>query len=167
MSFIQLATGTGGEKLHTDEISDEHLQVCKLAYGPDGTGTDVQDSAPLPVASLERSGEIYDGTAVCEVKRAAISVTGSEDNTLVAAVTSKKIRVVSMVFYPTAALGARFESGAGGAALTGIMQLATKEPLVLQHNKHGHFETAAGALLNLELTTSTAGYGFLNYIEAS
>jgi len=85
------------------------------------------------------------------------------DNTVVAAVTGKIIRVTSYFIVATAATTVRFESGAGGTALTGAMSLAANGILQASHDPTGHFQTASGALLNLELTGAAQGY--LKYIE--
>jgi hypothetical protein len=97
------------------------------------------------------------------VERVAIAATGT-DNTLVAAISGKKIRVLQLVMVASAALVARFESGTGGTALTGQMSLAANQLFTLPYSPHGWFETAAGSLLNLELSTS-ACHGFLIYAE--
>jgi len=58
------------------------------------------------------------------VKHAKIDAASSGDNTLVAAVTGKKIRVLAAFFTMTGtAVTIRFEDGAGGTALTGQMEL--------------------------------------------
>lgn len=85
------------------------------------------------------------------------------NSTIVAAVATKKIRVLSCVLVATAAVTARFESTSGGAALTGVMPLAIDGQLILPYNPHGWFETVAGELLNLELGASLAVDGVLNY----
>jgi len=58
-----------------------------------------------------------------DVKYAVIDA-ASGDTSLVAAVTGKKIRVISFMLVGGGAATARFESGAGGTALTGQMLLA-------------------------------------------
>lgn len=86
------------------------------------------------------------------------------DNTLVAAVTGKKIRVHA--FFLVATGGANtiaFESGAGGSALTGDMDIGDNGQFVLPYSPAGWFETAAAALLNLELSAGTAVAGGLVY----
>jgi hypothetical protein len=103
-----------------------------------------------------------------EAQYAAVSAADLGDNTLVAAVTARQLRVLAFVL--VAAGGAntvRFESGAGGTALTGQMDLAADGQLVAPYNPAGWFETAAGALLNLELSAATLVAGFLVYIEVS
>lgn len=101
-----------------------------------------------------------------EPKFAIIDAATLGDNTLVAAVTARKIRVLSL--YVVASGGAntiRFESGAGGTALSGQMDLAADGQLALPYNPAGHFETASAALLNLELSAATSVDGGLTYVE--
>lgn len=101
-----------------------------------------------------------------EVQRAIIDAATLGDNTLVAAVTGKKIRVLSL--FVVASGGAntlRFESGAGGTPLSGQMSLAANGVLALPHNAEGWFETTAAALLNLELSAATSVDGALTYVE--
>jgi hypothetical protein len=57
----------------------------------------------------------------------------------------------------------RFESGAGGTALTGQMILAANGGFVLPFSPIGWFETAANTLLNLELAGATTVDGNLMY----
>lgn len=99
-------------------------------------------------------------------KYAVIDTSTSPDTTIVAAVSGQKIRVLSA--YIVASGGAntvRFESGAGGTALSGQMSLAANGGLVLPYNEGGWFETSAGALLNLELSAATSVDGGISYVE--
>lgn len=98
-------------------------------------------------------------------KYAVIDHAASGDNTIVAAVTDKKIRVLSLYLIASAAVTARFESGASGVALTGQLQLAANGGLVLPFNEDGWFETVAGSLLNLELSGAISVDGGLSYRE--
>jgi hypothetical protein len=108
----------------------------------------------------------YDEAGVqLTVKRAVIAAASSGDNTLVAAVTGKKIRVVQAVLLAAGAVTVRFESGAGGTALTGAMSNADTTGIVLPLSPAGWFETAAGALLNLELSAGVSVAGVLAYVE--
>lgn len=100
------------------------------------------------------------------VKRAAIAITATVDTTIVAAVTGKKIRVLSLYGHASAGSTVRLESGTGGTALTGAMPLAANGQLNLPYNPHGHCETAAGALLNLELSTGNF-HGVITYCEVN
>lgn len=99
-------------------------------------------------------------------KFAIIDAASSGDNTLVAAVTGKKIRVLAGFFTMTGtAVTIRFESGASGTALTGQMTPSQGETIVLPFNPLGWFETAAGTLLNLELGGAQSVDGALTYAE--
>lgn len=100
-----------------------------------------------------------------EVKFAAIDAAASGDNTLVAAVAGKKIRVLSLAIVAAGAVVARAESGAGGTALTGQMTLGANAVFALPFNSEGWFETAAGQLLNLELGGAVSVDGCLSYAE--
>ena len=122
---------------------------------------------------MDRNRDIAQGLSRIEnklssakIKRAVINCATSGDNTIVAAVSGKQIKVIGLTIVPAAAVTARFESGAGGTALTGEMQLAAKDIFSLPPTNVGmhYFETAPGALLNLELSGATATDGFILYI---
>jgi hypothetical protein len=98
-------------------------------------------------------------------KFAAIDAATSGDNTIVAAVSSKKIRVLSAFLIAAGTVNARFESGAGGTALTGQMNLVANSGFVLPFNPIGWFQTAATTLLNLELSGAVSVDGALTYVE--
>lgn len=103
--------------------------------------------------------------SMAQPKFAIIDAASSGDNTLVAAVAGKKIRVLNYVLVSAGAVTARFESGAGGTALTGQMTLAASTEVEASSQQWGHFETAAGALLNLELSGAVSVDGHLSYQE--
>lgn len=172
-------TGVANVKMNCDEIvtgSDTvYTQRAKVAIGADGTVGDVSSANPLPVvvqtalaptthsvASPMDSSRLMDSLTALTPKFAVISTAGAADATLVAAVTSKKIRVLSL-FLTCTSQALRFESGTGGTALTGVM--AGQTSINLAFNPLGHFETAAGALLNLEQGGSLASMGWLTYVE--
>lgn len=105
-------------------------------------------------------------------KYAAIDAAGSGDNTIVAAVAAagtrpaKKIRVYALHVTMTGTLVTiRFESGAGGTALTGQMGPLAGTSITLPFNPLGWFETAAGDLLNMELSGGQSVDGCLVYGE--
>ncbi len=98
-------------------------------------------------------------------KYAVINAAGAGDNTIVAAVTGKKIRVISYALVAITANTCRFESGASGTALTGQMSLGITGVLSSGFNPMGHFQTADGALLNLELSAATNVSGHVTYLE--
>lgn len=100
-----------------------------------------------------------------EPQYAAIAAATGGNNTLVAAVTGKSIRVIGVVLVASGGANTvRFESDADGTALTGQMDLAADGQLVSGYNPAGWFETVAGELLNLELANATAVAGYLVYV---
>lgn len=100
-----------------------------------------------------------------KLKRVIIDNATSGDNTIVAAVTGKKIRVISGLLISAGTVTVRFESGAGGTALTGQISLVANVGFNIPEAMAGAFETAASALLNLELSGAVSVDGWLNYIE--
>src|SRR5687768_9803 len=98
------------------------------------------------------SNQWFDNYATQRIKRAVIDHATSGDNTLVAAVTGKRIRVLDIVLISAGTMTVRFESGASGTALTGQMSVAAGTGFAPGFSPVGHFETAAGALLNMELS---------------
>ena len=116
---------------------------------------------------MSSQADFQDFRDVQLVKRAAIDAASSGDNTLVAAVTGKKIRVLAVAMTMTGtAVTIRFEDGAGGTALTGQMQPTQGQTVTLPFNPVGWFETSAATLLNLELGGAQSVDGVLVYIEA-
>ena len=115
--------------------------------------------------SLE-TGTVYNVTTALTPKFAVIDAATSGDNTLVAAVTGKKLRVLSLFLVSAGAVNVRFESGASGTALTGQMNLSgAGEGFALPFNPVGWFETASAALLNAELSAAISVDGALTYVE--
>lgn len=120
--------------------------------------------------SVQSSTSTYCDGAYPRIKFAVIDDASSGDNTVIAAVSGKKIRVLSYTLVPTADVTVRFESGAAGTALTGQMVLFQEDGVVTQNlsvncGSYGCFETAAGALLNLELSGAVSVDGHITYIE--
>lgn len=142
-------------------VSGNELQVDVVGALPAGTALIGRVSA-----SPETSA-IYEGATALTPKFAAIDAATSGDNTLVAAVASKKVRVLALFLVAAGAVNARFESGAGGSALSGQMNLTTNSGFCLPFNPAGWFETAANTLLNLELSGAVSVDGCLTYIEVS
>lgn len=102
------------------------------------------------------------------VKRGVINVAASGDNTLQAAAgVGIRIRVLSYTLISAGTVNVRFESAAGGDALTGIMPLVANSGVSVALNPHGHFETSANQLLNLELSAAVSVDGHFTYVEVT
>lgn len=117
--------------------------------------------------TTDTTGAVSDAGTDRTVKYAVIDAATSGDNTLVAAVASRHIRILSAFMVASAAVTARFESGAGGTALSGQMNLAANSGFVLPYNPHGWNETAVNTLLNLELSSAVSVDGMLTYVEVA
>jgi hypothetical protein len=109
------------------------------------------------------SHKFHDEYSTQAVQRAIISAASAGNNTIVAAVTGKKIRVLAMSLTGAGAVTFAFQSGAGGTALTGTTTLSTV-PHVFNFNPVGWIETAAGVLLNLSLGGAVQVSGVINYV---
>lgn len=119
----------------------------------------------INVITADNTSTIISGTDSLTPKFAIISATASGNNTLVAAVSGKKIRVISGLLVATGAVNIRFEDGASGTALTGVMQLVANTGFAMPYVPVGHFETGDNTLLNLELSAAISVNGWLVYIE--
>lgn len=140
---------------------------AKLVYVASGSGTSEDPYAGLVLGPVDEvSGYIYENGSRREVKRAVIDAATSGNNTIVAAVTGKKIRVLSVNLIASGAVNVRWESGADGTALSGQMNFAANSGYVLPYNKDGWYQTAESTLLNLELSGATSVDGSITYIEA-
>ena len=99
-----------------------------------------------------------------ELQYASVDAASSGDNTLVAAVAGKRIRVLSLFLVASGAVTVAFESSASGTALTGDMNVGANGNVVMPFNPEGWFQTVAGELLNMELGGATSVDGCLTYV---
>lgn len=95
---------------------------------------------------------------------AVIDDATSGNNTIIAAVASRKIRVLAYTLIAAGTVNARWEDGAGGTALSGQMNLVANSGASPPFNPGGHFETGVNTLLNLELSAGISVDGHLTYI---
>ena len=118
--------------------------------------------------TMVNSQLIVDIKATPTIQRAAISVASSGDNTVVAAASGVKTKVLSCILVAAGDVDVRFESDAGGTALTGVMSLAADgNGFVLPPAMPGYhwMETAASRLLNLELSAAMSVAGCITYYQ--
>jgi hypothetical protein len=142
-------------------ISGSEAQVDVVGALPAGTALIGK------VYGSDSTGLIYSGTTALTPLFAAISATTDNgNNTIVAASAGYQIRVLALFLIVDAAVSVRFESAAGGTALTGVMPLTANMGFVLPYNPAGWFQTDTthDDLLNLELTGTGNVYGSLTYI---
>lgn len=165
--LTKLATAATGllkleDAAHASGDAGVQMLAVRKATPTDLSGTD-GDYEPLQLDEGRLHVRQDKGVTIL---RAAISAASSGDNTLVAAVASKKIKVLSLVLIAAGDVDVRLESGASGTALTGVIELgAAGNGFVLPPSLPGmHWlETAAGELLNLELDGAVQVSGFIVY----
>jgi len=102
-----------------------------------------------------------DNRTPLDLYRVAISAASATDNTLVAAVSGKKIRVLQMHYGPASSTAIKFKSGAS-TDLTGAITTAT--PQTLPFSPVGWYETAAGEAFVMNLGGAVQTSGSLVYI---
>lgn len=118
------------------------------------------------IGKVSASGEtstIYNGTTAITPVFAAISGATSGNNTLVAATVSKKIRVFALSVVSITAVGVKFQSGAGGTDITGLMTFGANGGYVLSYNPIGWFEAGTNTLLNMNLNSAVQVSGHITY----
>lgn len=158
--------GSGGSTFAADDIGPGVLYPrVKACWGADGSSNDTAVAAPLPTQATMESNQMTAGGTVVTPKFAAISASSSGNNTLVAAVTSKKIRVLAMWLSANGTVNAKLQDGASGTDKTGLAYLVVNTGFVLPYNPAGWLETTANTLLNLNLSAAVAVGGSLTYIE--
>lgn len=91
-----------------------------------------------------------------EVISTTVSPATSGDNTALAAVTGRRIRVLSLSLSAASAVNAKFTSSTT-SDLTKLFYMTSGElNVVLPHNPFGWFQTVAGELLGLNLSGSVS-----------
>lgn len=104
-----------------------------------------------------------------QIKSAAIAASSSGDNTVVAAVTGKKIRVLGYVLVANAAVNTKWKSGAS-TDKTGLLYNAANggvsASVVADPGEVFWFETTSGEALVLNLSAAVAVGGHVVYQEA-
>lgn len=100
-------------------------------------------------------------------KFAKIAASSSGNNNLVAAVTSKKIRVLAYNFIANGTVNGKFQSDGAGTPvdLTGLKYCVANMGLVAPFNPVGWFESASGKSLDINLSAAVAVGGELAYVE--
>jgi hypothetical protein len=169
------ATVTAGNLVDDAAFTPATSRVHPAGYFADETATDSIDEGDIGAArmSLDRkqyviahseTSTIYQNGTARTPAFAIIDAATSGDNTLLAAQgAGNKIRVHQLFLVSTGTVTVRFESGAGGTALSGQMNLVANTGFVLPYSPIGWFETAANTLLNLELSAAVSVDGNFAY----
>lgn len=108
---------------------------------------------------------IYSKVLLPGLKRIKIDTAASGNTTIVAAVTSRIIRVYSVTLISAGSVIVKFQDGTGGTDLTGPLTLSTSTGFAPGWNPVGHFQTSSGTLLNINLSAAIQVGGWLIYGE--
>ena len=169
---VTVSTAGGNEEIAADVVGGVKLQRIQSVHGIDGVNDgDVARTNPLPVQAYLESSTMHSGATQLTPKFAAINITAT--TSIVAAVASKKIRVVALAMtmdFTTGDETYTFKSGAAGTALSGAFagpaNAVTRPFVVFPFNPVGWFETTSGVLLELSLAgSSPIVQGLLTYLE--
>jgi hypothetical protein len=120
------------------------------------------------VSASGETGTLYNGVTALTPKFAAIAAASSGDNTLVSAVTSKKIRVLALLAIAADNVALYLKSSGGGVIFggeTNKISLAKHGGFVLPFNPVGWMQTDEGEGLVVNLGGAVAFAGGLVYVE--
>lgn len=152
------------------KISTSQLAALLSAYVPIATTNATQVALPTDHPTLavsQDTSRVLNGASGTSLtpKWAVISASSSGDNTVVSAVTSKKIRVLFWDLSPNAAVNAKWKSSTTtdktGLYYMGGQGNGNSRPF----NPVGWFETASGEALTLNLSGAVAVGGVVGYVE--
>ncbi len=108
------------------------------------------------IAAKISTDAIMNGNTELLPKFVCISGATSGNNTILAAVTGKKIRVLAIAISFSGAANAKFQSGATGTDISKLFYGVASTQVVLPFNPCGWFETASATLLNMNLSAAVA-----------
>lgn len=164
---VQITAGSG-TTIATDDCTVNavavQVQRIKAGWGVDSAYNDPAVASPLPVQATQDVNQMSAAGTIVTPQFAVINVSSSGDNTIVALVASKVIRVLSYVIVADAAVAVKFTSGLAGTALTGAMALAANGGIAAPFSPVGHFQTGSGVALVLNLGAAIGARGHLTYV---
>lgn len=121
---------------------------------------------PSGALATDASGSSIDIKNSQVIKFASVSISASGDNSIVAAVTSKKIKVLSCTLVSSGIVSVKWRSGT--TDLSGAMPLVANSGFVLPASApgQGHYlETAVNTALNINLSGAVQVSGLISYYE--
>jgi hypothetical protein len=126
------------------------------------------DQSVLLAAPYFQSSTLYIDSVAYTILRAPIAVNVSGDNPIVAAVSAKQIRVISLTIIAATAVSLYFKNNTTGPIFggsTNTISLASNGGFSLGFNPTGHFQTGTvNEALIINLSGAVAVAGGLSYI---
>lgn len=167
-----LSVGAGSVDTGTPRLTLAADDPAVVALGAIETATEATQASNADIkTALEATNTvnvapdtavIKNGAADLTPKFAPINISASAD--LLALVSGKRIRIVSMLVMAAADVTLTLRSG-GSTAISGVLPLLAKSGFVLPYNPVGWFQTASGEKLDAVLGGSVDVDGFFTYIE--
>jgi hypothetical protein len=161
---MDFGSGTGGSG--TQRILIDTAQVPTTGQAVMASSVPVtiaSDQTQVPVAH-DCAKVSVNGTLTAPTQ-AKIVASSSGATTIVAAVTSKKIRVLALKLTANAAVNVKWQSHVTPTDLTGLSYYAAAgDGEVLPFNPVGWFDTVAGEALDINLSGAVAVGGHLTYV---
>jgi hypothetical protein len=125
----------------------------------------IASGTPLRTASSAETSAVYNGTTSLTPKFAAVVASASGVTTVIAAVTSKKIRVLALELMSNGTTNVKWQSHTTPTDLTGLAYLVANAGYVLPFCPTGWFETVSGEALDINLSAAIAVGGSVVYVE--
>lgn len=157
----RLGTGASSQRA-SDTYTNESDLVQEQAFQMVYNGTN-WDRWRGQVA--DETSTIWNTTTALTPKFAVITASSSGATQIVAAVSSKKIRVISFIFQCNAAVNVKFQSHVTPTDKTGLFYNAANTGACGPYNPKGWFETISGEALDINLSGAVAVGGTLVYVE--
>lgn len=126
--------------------------------------TVASDNTPFQVAASNETSSIYNGTTALTPLFSAIVASSSGATTIIALVSSKKIRVLAMELTASGAVNVKWQSHVTPTDLTGLAYFAANGGYVLPYNPVGWFQTVSGEALDINLSGAVAVGGSITYV---
>ena len=177
---------TGSDTIATDDIGGVKYPRAKVVWGVDGSAVDASDSNPLPISAknMPAADRTTDSIGAALQTGVIMAQSGSTitaltpkftyrntgqsvtDDTVIAAVTGKKLRVLALaVVCGSPASSVLFQSGTANDK-TPTLTPGANGGFVLPFNPVGWFETNAGEALTLTTGAGSQTGTIVVYVEA-
>lgn len=149
----------------TNKLLEELPDLMPTGGGGGGSSWVAVDDNGVPVPIQLDSGVVPTSlSGGSTILFAPISASSSGDNAVVAGVTSKKIKVLSVALVSSGTVSVKWRSNT--TDLSGAMPLVANSGFVLPASSPGqgnYFETVAGQALNINLSGAVAVSGHISY----
>jgi hypothetical protein len=173
---VQRASGTSGgaqnvvgvvsvSNLPATQPVSGSVAVTNLPATQPVSGSVAVSNFPSPQASASsaETSTVYNGVTALTPQFVKISASASGNNNVLAAVSSKRIRVLRWDLTASGAVNAKFQSNAA-TDLTGLYYFAQNGGIAAGFCPVGIFQTGVGETLDLNLSAAIAVGGVLTYV---